>query len=87
MCRNVVIFHCSVSSLYLGRRHIPEDHNIDAYSHAQFYTVSLLSWHRAQHIQRVEGELPGGHDVTAVELRDEINRNYLLIHFLTYSVT
>jgi len=60
-------------------RRVPQDHDNDAYSR---HTASLLSYHRAQHIQRVEGMHPRGHDVTTVQLRDEINRTYLLTHSL-----
>jgi len=50
----------------LALLHIPKDHNSNAYGHDQFYILSLLSCPRAQHLYRVEGLRPPGHDVTAV---------------------
>jgi hypothetical protein len=86
-CSNIALL-CVVCRLFsFARPHIPKDHNIDAYSHDQFYTVSLLSCPRAQHLYRVEGLHPQGHDVTAVELRDEINGTYLITYSTSYSFT
>ena len=83
----VSLFYVTCRRCSLALRHIQKDHIIDAYSHDQFYTVSLLSRPRTQHIHRVEGLRPLGHDVTAVELRNEINRTCLLSHPLTDLLT